>query len=140
MSNKPNTPDNILKNLIDVLSDAAMAQPDDEIIAQAVTEHGNVEAHVASLKAALAARLAAKRKDRLVRARAALNHASAVSGRQSRRRPLPELKETARALFAQRSDLPERLTVAFRSGEAMSDDDWSSLIDDLVELGFLSDE
>lgn len=140
MSSKPKTPDDILKNLVEVLSDEVMAQSDDEVLSQAKAQHGDVDAHVESLKAAVAERVAAKRRERLVRARAALNDANAPPHGSGGKRPLEELKETARALFAQRQDLPERLTVAFRSGESMSDDDWGSLIDDLVELGFLSDE
>ena len=140
MSSKPKTPDDILKNLAEVLSDEVMAQSDDEVLSQAKADHSDVDAHVESLKASVAERVAAKRKERLIRARGALNDVNATAHHFRLNRSLSELKETARALFEQRQDLPERLTVAFRSGESMSDDDWASLIDDLVELGFLSNE
>lgn len=40
-------------------------------------------------------------------------------------------------LIAQRADLPQALTLAFREGEAMTDDDDVSILEDLATLGYL---
>jgi hypothetical protein len=55
-------------------------------------------------------------------------------------RPIEELKDLARGLMKHHSGIPERLTLAFRNGNELSDDDWKSVIQDLAELGFLKDE
>jgi hypothetical protein len=140
MTSKPKRPAEVLTNLIEVLSDEVMAKPDADILSEAAAEHGNLDAHITTLKFAVESRVAAERKERLIQAQAALKQARMNDKAKVAGRPLPRLKEMARALFEQRAEIPERLTLAFRSGESMSDEDWATLIDDLVEIGFLSDE
>jgi inactivated superfamily I helicase len=140
MTDNQKITDETLKRLVEVLRDEVFAKSDNEVLSDAAARFGNVGEHIASLKAAVALRVAEKRKAKLRAAQLALKLAQSRQSETLSGQPLEQLKELARVLFERRTDLPERLTLAFRNGESMSQQDWASLIDDLVELGFLSDD
>lgn len=140
MTDNQKISDETLKRLAEVLRDEVFAKSDNEILSDAAVRYGNVSEHIASLKAAVALRVTEKRKAKLRSAQLALKLAQSRQSETLSGQPLEQLKELARALFERRTDLPARLTLAFRNGESMSQQDWATLIDDLVELGFLSDD
>jgi hypothetical protein len=140
MTSKPKSSDAVLSRLVDVLRDEVFAKSDAEILSDGEARFGDVDKHVMTLKAEVAARVAGKRKAKLKAAQAGFREVQSKYAEGATGRSLEHFKELARLLFEQRTDLPEGLTLAFRSGESLSEQDWATLIDDLVELGFLSDE
>ena len=134
---KPKSPEETLNNLADLLCDEVMAKSDADTLAEAALEHKDVRAHADALRGMVAQRLAESRKSRLQHAQQQL-----LDARRSQNRPLAAgslsgLKSIVRDIFEKRSGIPERLTLAYRNGESMSDEDWSSLAEDLADLGFL---
>lgn len=121
--------------LIDLLCEEAMEMPADELL-----RSENASATVRELRAAMEERIASNRRNRLAKARDLLDRHRAAERDGFLSRPLVELKATARRLLEQRSDLPERLTLAFRSGNELTDHDWETLVEDLCELGFLDED
>lgn len=121
--------------LIDLLCEEIMEMPADELL-----RSEGAPATVRELRAAMEERIASNRRNRLAKARERLDQHRAAVRDGFLSRSLDELKATARRLLEQRNDLPERLTLAFRSGNELTDHDWETLIDDLWELGFLDEE
>lgn len=136
---KPSDPnDETLHRLVKLMAEEAMAMPADELLAQAKNSHPDVKAHVETLRTAMERRIAAVKKGRLSLARRAVD-AEQASTRAKLLLPLAELKAKVRALMDTRTDIPERLTLAFRSGSDLTDDDWESIAQDLADLGFMDD-
>lgn len=136
MSNQK-SPKKTLDNLVELLCDEAMAASDADIVAEATAYHGDAKTHVSKLRAMAEERIAMHRKKRLFEARQKLDAASSAEGSNALvNRTLSEMKDLVLNLLKKRDDLPQRLTMAARSGESMSDEDWASLYDDLSDLGF----
>jgi len=121
--------------VIDLLCEEAMEMPANELL-----RSENAPATVRDLRAAMEERIASNRRNRLANARERLDRNRASVRERFLSRPLDELKATARRLLERRDDLPERLTLAFRSGNELTDHDWETLVEDLWELGFLDEE
>lgn len=124
-----------LNFLLDAASDAAMAMSDSEILDEAVQDHADPKARVTQLRALAAENVALAKKRRLARARNALDSAKnppvATSGGIQ---ALTQMRTRISELLAQNFGSQNKLTLAFRNGEEMSETDIASLLEDLEEL------
>ena len=127
-----------LQVLTDALEESILAATDEEILEDVVLQGRDYEAAAQLVRNMIGAQIKAHRQQKLKAARE--GHAR-VS--QKRRGPLAALKDpiARRALLehimATRNDLPTGLTMAFREGGEMSDEDVASVLDDLAQLGIL---
>jgi len=121
--------------VIDLLCEEAMEMPANELL-----RSENASATVRDLRAAMEKRIASNRRNRLANARERLDRNRVSMRERFLSRPLDELKATVQRLLERRGDLPERLTLAFRSGNELTDHDWETLVEDLWELGFLDED
>lgn len=113
-----------------------MNATDAEILAEAEEDGRDIAAEAASSRAIFVKALAAQGKRRMAAARAAIDARSATSAPTRRLSPEQARQLLARAL----RDAPEtsdKLTMAARKGQDLSDADVYGMLDDLVDLGLL---
>lgn len=131
-----------LENLLDAIEEQFLRASDaglkDDIVA-AGEDPDRIANDVQSL---IADQLKAHRQSKLLAAKSGFRKALEKS--KTQRRFFEGQPQKARALLekliAIHSDIPEGLTMAFREGKEISDDDVQSILEDLEELGFVGDE
>lgn len=124
----------VLDALLDQAVDATFETSDADILAEAKQEYANPSAHVAELRAMAAEKMALAKKSRLSTARAALDAATGQVQSMVQQLSLPELRARIQSLLPGTASAEDRLTLAFRNGEDMSEADLQSLLEDLEEL------
>ncbi|MBL8517571.1 MAG: hypothetical protein SF172_04425 [Burkholderiales bacterium] len=125
--------------MLDAASDAVMETSDQDILAEAKLRHENPAARAAHLRKAISASIANAKRQRLASARAAIDGAREdASGIGSyaiqRMRSITQMQERIAELLKQFPPQDSRLTLAFRNGEEMTQEDTASLLEDLEAL------
>lgn len=132
-----------LKTLIDNLVEDLLATPDTELLQQAEAAGVNVESLIGAVRGDLMREVAIYRKRLLVEAQTGFRERVSMEQESARRKkPTREQMEAlvARLLSERSGDIPKSLTLAFREGRMMSDNEMESLIDDLTELDLITAE
>lgn len=125
-----------LRTLIDAVEESILNASDEEILEDICLEGRDPDQVARSVQNMIGAKIKAHRQQKLKAAREGYARVS-----QNRRSPLATLKDPVarRALLeriiATRDDLPAGITMAFRQGGEMSDEDVASLLEDLSQLG-----
>ena len=125
--------------LLDAASDAVMETSDQDILAEAKLRHENPAARAAHLRKAITDGIAGAKRQRLANARAAIDGANEDSAAVNRfamqgRRSIAQMQARIAELVKLFPPEDSRLTLAFRNGEDMTEDDTASLLEDLEEL------
>jgi hypothetical protein len=126
-----------LNALLEAASDAVMAASDDEILAEAKQDHANPEARVAALRKMATERIAVAKRQRLAQARRAFDAARNPLSDATLARTVAQMQARIGELLSQYVAPENRLTLAFRNGEALSEADTASLLEDLEALAKL---
>ncbi len=130
-----------LQSLIDAVEESILSASDEEIVEDVRLEGRDPQAAAGAVRSMIGAQIKAQRQQKLKAARAGYVRTSTKI-----RSPLARLGDPAARrtfldnLLSRRDDLPDGLTMAFREGKEMSDDDVSSLLDDLANLGLLEED
>lgn len=121
-----------------LISEDLLAMSDEELLKEAIEEGVDPAAIAFELRSSALARINQAKRERLAAARRGYE-ASIKESQIAKARPsLDEIKHQIQALI--RGGASNGLSLAFRKGEAMSDADWESLWDDMVESGLIGDE
>lgn len=121
-----------------LISEDLLAMSDEELLKEAIEDGVDPAAIAFELRSSALARINQAKRERLVAARRGYE-ASIKESQIAKARPsLDEIKHQIQALI--RGGASNGLSLAFRKGEAMSDADWESLWDDMVESGLIGDE
>lgn len=136
MTGKPKTARTALDRLADVLVEDILSASDEDILAQFGETDGDPERHAADMRARFETSLIAANKKRLAAAKAGV-----AATRRLADGPAPTVDiAAARARLRAALDTPglaQKLTLAARKENELSDADILSMIDDLRELGVL---
>lgn len=132
-------PDPALNRLLDELADDLMNLSDAELLAELTADGLDVEAEALAARDAIAGGVARAGQLRLAAARAAVSR-----DRKARvvRTPLrADRRDAVLARFASNDPkLKNRLTMAARKGEGITEKEMDAILDDLRELGAIDDE
>jgi hypothetical protein len=125
--------------LLDAASDAVMETSDQDILAEAKLRHENPAARAAHLRKAITDRIVSAKRQRLANARAAIDGANEDSATISSfalqgRRSIAQMQARIAELLKLFPPADSRLTLAFRNGEEMTEEDTASLLEDLEAL------
>jgi hypothetical protein len=131
-----------LNALLDAASDAVMETSDADILAEAKLRHEDPSARLAQLRKMASDRISVTKRQRLANARAAIDAAAEATSRATTplvaaQRSAAQMRVRIGELLQQFAPQDTRLTLAFRNGEDMSDDDTASLLEDLEALARL---
>lgn len=130
---------NRLEELLDDLVSDLMATSDDELLDEAEQEPGGVATAVAGATAAIDAAITASgrrlREDVRARAAARGSCSATVAPVEVKILPFADKKRLFDRLIADRR-VTEKLTLAARNGDAMTEEELDGLLDDLARLGF----
>lgn len=130
-----------LTRILDPLIDDLMSLSDDEVLAEFREDGFDPELAASEVAGELAAAMSTAGKKRLEAARAQLNsvkafrHQPGVIGLSA-----TEKDRILREFAANDRPLQQRLTLAARNGQGMTEDEVNSVLLDLVELGALDSE
>lgn len=131
-----------LENLLDAIEEQFLHASDAELKDDIVAAGEDPDRIANDVQSLIADQLKAHRQSRLLAAKEGFRKAQEKS--KTQRRFFERQPQKARALLekliAIHSDIPEGLTMAFREGKEISDDDVQSILEDLEELGFVGDE
>lgn len=128
---------NALNRLADALVDDILNTSDEDILAEFRDTHGDPDRHAAEMRELFEKSILIANKKRL---------AAAKAGAAARRKPAPIVSsgpidmEAARArlrAIANTPGIPQRVTLAARKENELSDNDILGMLDDLRELGVL---
>lgn len=120
-----------------LIAEDLLATSEEDILKEAIEDGVDPSAKASELRAAALAKINQAKREKLAAARReydAAKHAAPPKLRPA----LDEIKRQIQALIQQGT--PSGLSLAFRKGQAMSDTDWESLWDDMVESGLIRDE
>ena len=121
-----------------LISEDLLAMSDEELLKEAIEDGVDPAAIAFELRSSALVRINQAKRERLAAARRGYE-ASIKESQIAKARPsLDEIKLQIQALI--RGGASNGLSLAFRKGEAMSDVDWESLWDDMVESGLIGDE
>jgi len=139
MSGKTKRPGSELSRLREELAADVMGTSDDEIFAEVRDRGVDPEAAATRVASVLQRAILDSGKEKMTAARESLQEQNAAEGR---REPVDISKARALLEKAGNSDanLQQRWTLAARNGDSLPDGDIQSLVDDLLELGILTDE
>jgi len=138
MSGKDRDHGKELARLTDALIENLMATPDEAIIAEVAEENGDAVAEAERMGAILTAvsKRAAKRK--LEAARAALRQPRASTAHHAPSRALDVKKRLLMEVIARQKSAPQRLTLAARNADDLTEADIDSLLEDFQDLGLIN--
>jgi hypothetical protein len=128
-----------LRRIADLMVEDILNAPDEEILAEAKQKYGDADRSAAHVRAALEKSVISSNKSRLAEARAG---AAAIRSQSSARVPISIAlaREKLREIAAGGKIMPQEVTLAARKESELSDADILSMIDDLRELGVLSED
>ena len=125
----------ILRAVASAMAEDVLLLPDEELSLELRDEGLDVAQTASEMRAHAMEQIAEFRRKRLFEARVAL--AKRVSRSRPTIRPaLGVVRERIKEVFTRHTEL----SVAFRNRQKLSDADWMSTWDDMVELGLISDE
>ena len=131
-----------LRALLDAVEEDILRASDEEIIEDTKTAREDPEASAQHVQSLIQSGIKRQRQKKLRAAREGYNRSAARQQRSTS--PLPDDSAERRALLdgilASHGNVPREITMAFREGKHMSDDDVASILDDLVELGILAEK
>ena len=139
MSGKTKKSGSELSRLREELAADVMGTSDEEIFAEVRDRGVDPEAAATRVASVLQRAILDFGKEKMAAARESLRKQNAA---EDRRAPVDISKARALLEKAAKSDanLQQRLTLAARNGDSLPDGDIQSLVDDLLELGILTDE
>ena len=120
----------------EMIMNDVLATSDEAILAETVDDGLDPAAKASELRSSALARIRQAKRERLTRARESYEKKSQVLT-ASTRPPLTEIKR--RIQRAIQDGVANRLSLAFRNGQTLSDSDWEGLWDDMEEMGILDD-
>ena len=130
-----------LQGLLDELEASLLEASDEEILHEARDEGDDVEALASEVSGVIIKSIKKQNKRKLQKARE--GYQQAVKFRQSGAEIIPHDAKERRVLLdrliTSPHNIPTEITVAFREGQNLSDEDVKSLLEDLAELGLLND-
>ena len=125
--------------LLNAASDAVMETSEQDILAEAKLRHENPASRASHLRKAISASIANAKRQRLANARAAIDEAKVDSASTSTfsmpvRRSIAQMQARIAELLKVFPPEDSRMTLAFRNGEDMTEEDTASLLEDLETL------
>lgn len=121
-----------------LISEDLLAMRNEDLLKEAIEDGINPAAKASELRSSALAKINQARREKLAAARRGYDASLRESPVAKARPTLEEIKRQIQALL--RGDASNGLSLAFRKGETMSDADWESLWDDMVESGLIGDE
>lgn len=110
---------------------------DEELLKEASEQGLNPAAIASDMRTSAMDLIATAKRNLLVKTREKMEQEKlSISKKELPRPSLDIIKRRLQELFSQKPDL----AVAFRQGKSLSDSDWDSLWDDLVEIGAIKDD
>ena len=132
-----------LRALLDAVEQSIFTATDQEILEDIRDEGRDPQAVADEVRRLIGSRLATHRRQKLAAARKGYRQVVSATP-QPARQLMPEDPAVQRALLASivatHAGIPRAITLAFRDGKHVSDEDVRSTLEDLAELGFLDDE
>lgn len=129
-----------LSRVVTSLVDDVMSTTDEEILNESRVDDGDPEALAAEVRKELSAAMAAAGKRRLAEARKQLNGVRALRNHPSiTGLSLTEKESILRKFSANDNPLQQKLTMAARNGDGLTEQEIDSILVDLMELGALGD-
>ncbi|WP_421933940.1 hypothetical protein [Phenylobacterium sp.] len=130
-----------LSRIVDPLIEDLLALSDEELIAEVIADGGDPAVLAAEVGGEIAAAMAAHGKRKLAAARDELGAVRALRNRPAiTALPATEKQKILQAFAANDGPLKNRLTMAARHGDGLSEQEVDTVLLDLVELGALDDE
>lgn len=130
-----------LRALLDAIEENILQAIDEEFIEEKVAVGEDPENAALHIQSIIQTGIKKQRQKKLHAARDGYER---LVARQRGDSSLPEDPAEKRALLDElltsNGGVPHEITMAFREGKHMSDDDVTSILEDLLELGILSDE
>ncbi len=138
---KPKNDSERLQAVIDAVEESILNASDEELAEDIRQEGREPEAPAANVQRLIAGQIKAQRQKKLQAAKAgyAARGKQRRSGRLSRLTNPAERRALLQQVLSRPEGIPDGLTMAFREGRAMSDNDVTGLLEDLDELGLLPD-
>jgi hypothetical protein len=131
-----------LTSLLDAIEESILQTPDEEIIKETQLEGEDPDKVAGHVNQLIASHVKNYRQKKLRGAKEGYRQSFSEASR--RFKPIPKSPSERRALLTSimnaRSDVPAEITVAWRQGQYISDDDVIGLLEDLAQLGFLEED
>ena len=137
VSDQRNEAQEALDRVAEKLAEDVLNATDAEILAEAEEDGRDIAAEAASSRAILVKALAAQGKRRMAAARAAIDARSATSAPTARRLSPEQARQLLARALRDAPETSDKLTMAARKGQDLSDADVYGMLDDLVDLGLL---
>lgn len=115
-----------------------LAITDEDLLKEAIEDGIDPSAKASELRASALAKINLAKREKLAVARRGYEASMKASPTARARPTLDEMKHQIQALIQRAAS--NGLSLAFRKGQAMSDADWESLWDDMVESGLIGEE
>jgi hypothetical protein len=130
-----------LDRLIGTLAEDTLETPDNEIIAEVVEDYGDPSVIADRMRAVIDKATLASGKAKMAQAKEAVQayrkRAGAIGTHQM---TLTQKRQLVERAIARDRSLEEKLTLAARKGEVLSERDIDGMLEDLRELGALDEE
>lgn len=131
-----------LDNLLGAIEEQILCATNDELKEDIIAAGEDPDVVSGNVKSMIAAQLKTHRQSELRKAQQ--GYREAQKKRKVKRNYFLDQPEKARALLKNildsHGDIPQRLTLAFREGKGMSDDDVQTILQDLDHLGYINEE
>lgn len=138
---RPKNDEDRLRYLVDAIEESFLSASDDEIVDDIRLQGRDPEAAADAVRQLIQAQIKVERQKALHAAKQGLRIASLSRHRNS---PIPSDTGQRRGLvdriMSGRAAIPMEITLAFREGKGMSDEDVAGLLEDLAELGLINDD
>jgi hypothetical protein len=121
-----------------LVSEDLLAMSDEELLKEAVEDGIDPAVKASELRSSTLAKINQAKREKLTAARHSYEASLRESPISKARPALDEIKRQIQALI--RGGASNGFSLAFRKGETMSDADWESLWDEMVESGLIGDE
>lgn len=121
-----------------LMSEDLFAISDEELLKEAIEDGIDPVAKASELRASALAKINQAKREKLMAARRGYESSMKTAPLGRARPTLDEIKRQVQALIQRGTS--NGLSLAFRKGQAMSDADWESLWDDMVESGLIGEE
>ncbi|MBU1223473.1 MAG: hypothetical protein KKA22_02845 [Gammaproteobacteria bacterium] len=120
-----------------LISEDLLAMSDEDLLKEAIEDGIDPATKASELRSSALAKINQAKREKLAAARRGYDASLRESPVAKARPALEEIKRQIQALI--RGGASNGLSLAFRKGETMSDADWESLWDDMVESGLIGD-
>lgn len=127
----------VLDRLADALVEDILSASDEEILAEAREDTENPAKMIAATRAVFERTLLGEGKARLAQARADLQRDREQGTASVRSLSPQDARRQLQSVLKQDPELENKLTLAARNGEGLSDEDVYGMLEDLKALGFI---